>query len=136
LSEDMFKGLAPWMSRLPGGLLHTNTVGCTIFAAVSGSSAATCSTVGRMSIPELRSRNYPEHLVLGTLAGAATLGLLIPPSLILIVYGVTMNESITKLFIAGVIPGLVLALLFMVYTAIASKLTKNWNPRPEPVVSL
>ena len=134
LSEDMFKGLAPWMSRLPGGLLHTNTVGCTIFAAVSGSSAATCSTVGRMAIPELRSRNYPEHLVLGTLAGAATLGLLIPPSLILIVYGVTMNESITKLFVAGVIPGLVLALLFMVYTAIASKLDKNWNPRPEPSI--
>ena len=134
LSEDMFKGLAPWMSRLPGGLLHTNTVGCTIFAAVSGSSAATCSTVGRMAIPELRSRNYPEHLVLGTLAGAATLGLLIPPSLILIVYGVTMNESITKLFIAGVIPGIVLALLFMVYTAIAAKLTKNWSPKPEPVI--
>ncbi len=134
LSEDMFKGLAPWMSRLPGGLLHTNTVGCTIFAAVSGSSAATCSTVGRMSIPELRSRNYPEHLVLGTLAGAATLGLLIPPSLILIVYGVTMNESITKLFVAGVIPGLALALMFMMYTAIASKLDKNWSPRPEPSI--
>ncbi len=135
LSEDMFKGLAPWLSRLPGGLLHTNTVGCTIFAAVSGSSAATCSTVGRMSIPELRKRNYPEKLVLGTLAGAATLGLLIPPSLILIVYGVTINESISKLFIAGIIPGLVLALLFMIYTAIAAKLSPDWNPDKEPVMS-
>ncbi|NYT66146.1 TRAP transporter large permease subunit [Alcaligenaceae bacterium] len=135
LSEDMFKGLAPWLSRLPGGLLHTNTVGCTIFAAVSGSSAATCSTVGRMSIPELRKRNYPEKLILGTLAGAATLGLLIPPSLILIVYGVTINESISKLFIAGIIPGLVLALLFMVYTGIAAKLSPNWNPDKEPRMS-
>ncbi|MBP6018603.1 MAG: TRAP transporter large permease subunit [Burkholderiaceae bacterium] len=135
LSEDMFKGLAPWLSRLPGGLLHTNTVGCTIFAAVSGSSAATCSTVGRMSIPELRKRHYPEKLILGTLAGAATLGLLIPPSLILIVYGVTINESISKLFIAGVIPGLVLALLFMIYTAIAAKLSPDWNPDKEPVMS-
>lgn len=136
LSEDMFKGLSPWLSRLPGGLLHTNTVACTVFAAVSGSSAATCSTIGRMSIPELRKRNYPEHLVLGTLAGAATLGLLVPPSLILIVYGVTINESITRLFIAGIIPGLVLALLFMVYTAIASRLTRNWNPAQEARMSL
>lgn len=135
LSEDMFKGLAPWLSRLPGGLLHTNIAGCTVFAAVSGSSAATCSTVGRMSIPELRKRNYPENMILGTLAGAATLGLLIPPSLILIVYGVTINESITKLFIAGIIPGIVLALLFMLYTAIASRFTKNWDPTPEPKLS-
>ncbi len=117
LSEDMFKGLAPWMAPLPGGLIHTNIVGCTVFAAVSGSSAATLTTVGKMSIPELRSRNYPEHMIIGTLAGAATLGLMIPPSLTLIVYGVTINESITKLFIAGVLPGLVLAGLFMSYVA-------------------
>jgi C4-dicarboxylate transporter, DctM subunit len=109
LSEDMFSGLAPWMARLPGGLVHTNIVGCTVFAAVSGSSAATLTTVGKMSIPELRKRNYPEPMVIGTLAGAATLGLMIPPSLTLIVYGVTINESITKLFMAGVFPGLVLA---------------------------
>ena len=115
LSEDMFKGLAPWMRKLPGGLLHTNIAGCTIFAAVSGSSAATLTTVGKMSIPELRKRGYPEYMIIGTLAGAATLGLMIPPSLTLIVYGVTINESITKLFMAGVFPGLVLAGLFMTY---------------------
>ena len=84
LSEDMFKGLTPWMAGLPGGLIHTNIVGCTVFAAVSGSSAATLTTVGKMSIPELRRRNYPEHMIIGTLAGAATLGLMIPPSLTLI----------------------------------------------------
>ena len=115
LSEDMFRGLAPWMRNLPGGLLHTNIAGCTLFAAVSGSSAATLTTVGKMSIPELRRRGYPEYMIIGTLAGAATLGLMIPPSLTLIVYGVTINESITKLFMAGVIPGLVLAGLFMSY---------------------
>jgi tripartite ATP-independent transporter DctM subunit len=128
----MFRGLSPWMARLPGGLVHTNIVGCTVFAAVSGSSAATLTTVGKMSIPELRRRNYPENLVIGTLAGAATLGLMIPPSLTLIVYGVTINESITKLFLAGVIPGLVLALLFMGYVAIMSKVSRNFNPDPEP----
>jgi tripartite ATP-independent transporter DctM subunit len=128
LSEDMFRGLAPWMSRFPGGLVHTNIVGCTVFAAVSGSSAATLTTVGKMSIPELRRRNYPEHMVIGTLAGAATLGLMIPPSLTLIVYGVTINESIKKLFFAGVFPGLVLAMMFMAYVAIYSKLAKKWNP--------
>ena len=117
LSEDMFKGLAPWMANLPGKLLHTNIVGCTIFAAVSGSSAATMTTVGKMAIPELRSRGYPERLIIGTLAGAGTLGLMIPPSLTLIVYGVTINESISKLFIAGILPGLTLALLFMGYVA-------------------
>ena len=109
LSEDMFRGLSPWMARLPGGLVHTNIVGCTVFAAVSGSSAATLTTVGKMSIPELRKREYPERMIIGTLAGAATLGLMIPPSLTLIVYGVTINESISKLFFAGILPGLILA---------------------------
>ena len=115
LSENLFKGLSPWLARLPGGLIHVNVLGCAIFAAISGSSAATVATVGKMSIPELRKRNYPESFLLGTLAGSGTLGLLIPPSIILIIYGVTVEESIAKLFIAGVIPGIVLALLFMAY---------------------
>ncbi len=136
LSEDMFKGLSPWMARMPGGLLHCNVVGCTVFAAVSGSSAATLTTVGKMSIPELMRRNYPENMVIGTLAGAATLGLMIPPSLTLIVYGVTINESISKLFMAGIMPGLVLAAMFMGYIAIYSKLSKSYNPDPEPAMSL
>ncbi len=131
LSEDMFKGLAPWMSRLPGGLIHTNIVGCTIFAAVSGSSAATLTTVGKMSIPELRKRNYPEKMIIGTLTGAATLGLMIPPSLTLIVYGVTINESISKLFMAGIIPGLVLAGMFMGYVVLWSVFKKHEVPPPE-----
>jgi tripartite ATP-independent transporter DctM subunit len=135
LSEDMFRGLSPWMARLPGGLLHTNVVGCTVFAAVSGSSAATLTTVGKMSVPELRKRGYPEKMVIGTLAGAATLGLMIPPSLTLIVYGVTINESITKLFMAGILPGLVLAGMFMGYIAIHSKLSRDYNPTPEPKMS-
>ena len=136
LSEDMFRGLSPWMARLPGGLVHTNIVGCAVFAAVSGSSAATLTTVGKMSIPELRRRNYPEHMVIGTLAGAATLGLMIPPSLTLIVYGVTINESITKLFMAGVFPGLVLAGMFMAYVGIVSALSRDFNPTPEPRMSV
>ena len=121
LSEDLFRALAPLMKKLPGGLLHTNIVGSTLFAAVSGSSAATLTTVGKMSIPELRRRNYPEKKIIGTLAGASTLGLMIPPSLTLIVYGVTVNESITKLFMAGIIPGLVLACMFMMYVAFSVK---------------
>lgn len=135
LSEDMFKGLSPWLARLPGGLVHTNIVACTVFAAVSGSSAATLTTVGKMSIPELRARNYPENMIIGTLAGAATLGLMIPPSLALIVYGVTVNESITKLFFAGVFPGLILAVMFMAYVALTSFFSKNWNPTVETGMS-
>ncbi len=135
LSEDMFRGLAPWMARLPGGLLHTNIVGCTVFAAVSGSSAATLTTVGKMSIPELRRRNYPEFMTVGTLAGAATLGLMIPPSLTLIVYGVTINESISKLFMAGVVPGLTLAAMFMAYVVAWHFLFPGQRPEPEPKTS-
>ncbi|MCA3629893.1 MAG: TRAP transporter large permease subunit [Methylobacterium sp.] len=112
LSDDMFKGLAPWMQRLPGRLLHTNVFGCGIFAAISGSSAATCATIGRMTIPELRKRGYDDMMSLGSLAGSGTLGLLIPPSIILIVYGVAAEVSIARLFIAGVIPGIVLMLIF------------------------
>lgn len=136
LSEDMFRGLAPWMRWLPGGLLHTNIAGCTIFAAVSGSSAATLTTVGKMSIPELRQRGYPEYMIIGTLAGAATLGLMIPPSLTLIVYGVSINESITKLFLAGVLPGFVLAGLFMTYIIGWHFLRKEERPPPEPAMPL
>jgi C4-dicarboxylate transporter, DctM subunit len=117
LSQDMFRGLAPWMQALPGRLLHTNVAGCTIFAAVSGSSAATCATIGKMTLPELTRRGYPEGMIIGTLAGAGTLGLLIPPSIIMIVYGVTAEVSISKLFIAGVLPGLMLATLFSLYIA-------------------
>lgn len=131
LSEDLFRGLAPWMTRLPGRLLHVNVAGCALFAAVSGSSAATVATVGKMSIPELRQRNYPEKLIIGTLAGAGTLGLLIPPSIILIVYGVTINESISKLFIAGVLPGILLALLFMGYIVLAALLNREAMPPSE-----
>jgi len=118
LSEDMFKGLAPWLERVPGRLLHTNIIGCTIFAAVSGSSAATCATIGKMTLPELKSRGYPDDITIGTLAGAGTLGLLIPPSIIMIVYGVSANVSIAQLFIAGVIPGLILASLFSGYIVV------------------
>ncbi len=117
LSQDMFKGLAPWMQALPGRLLHVNVVGCAIFAAVSGSSAATCATIGKMSLPELTRRGYPEIMSIGSLAGAGTLGLLIPPSIIMIVYGVTADVSISQLFIGGVIPGILLALIFSLYIA-------------------
>src|SRR4051812_35275042 len=135
LSEDMFKGLAPWLSRIPGRLLHTNIIGCTIFAAVSGSSAATCATIGKMTLPELQKRGYPEDMTIGTLAGAGTLGLLIPPSIIMIVYGVSAEVSITRLFIAGVIPGLLLAGLFMGYTIAWALLNPGKIPAPDSVMT-
>jgi len=128
LSEDMFRGLAPWLERLPGRLLHTNIIGCTIFAAVSGSSAATCATIGKMTLPELAARGYPESMTVGTLAGAGTLGLLIPPSIIMIVYGVTANVSIAQLFIAGIVPGVVLAALFSGYIVVWSLLHPHAIP--------
>jgi len=129
LSENLFEGLSPWMQKLPGGLIHVNVVGCALFAAISGSSAATVATVGKMSIPELRKRNYPEKILLGSLAGSGTLGLLIPPSIILIIYGVTVQESIAKLFIAGILPGIMIALIFMFYVIIWSLINKKIMPR-------
>ena len=129
LSETLFRGLAPFLRNLPGGLLHVNVGASAVFAAISGSSAATVATVGKMSIPELRQRNYPEHMIIGTLSGAGTLGLLIPPSISMIIFGVTVNESITKLFMAAMIPGLCLALLFMAYIAVWAKINRgSFNP--------
>jgi C4-dicarboxylate transporter, DctM subunit len=135
LSEDLFKGLAPLMGRWPGGLLHTNVMGCTIFGSVSGSSAATLSTVAQMTMPELKKRNYPEWLIVGTLAGPATLGLLIPPSIMMVVYGVMTNESISAINIAGIIPGFVLAGLFTLYVIIRTKMMKDFDPAVEPVTT-
>ena len=132
LSEDMFRGLAPWLEWMPGRLLHTNVIGCTIFAAVSGSSAATCATIGKITLPELKKRGYPDEIAVGTLAGAGTLGLLIPPSIIMIVYGVAANVSIAKLFIAGVVPGLLLAALFMGYIVVWALL----NPTRVPAAGM
>ena len=129
LSENLFEGLSPWMQKLPGGLIHVNVVGCALFAAISGSSAATVATVGKMSIPELRKRNYPEKILLGSLAGSGTLGLLIPPSIILIIYGVTVQESIAKLFMAGILPGIMIAIIFMFYVIIWSLINKKIMPQ-------
>ncbi|MGC1175659.1 TRAP transporter large permease [Polaromonas sp.] len=135
LSDSMFKGLAPWLDRLPGRLLHVNVVGCTIFAAISGSSAATCATIGKITLPELKKRGYPDDISIGTLAGAGTLGLLIPPSIIMIVYGVAANVSIAKLFLAGVIPGLMLAALFMGYIMVWALFNKDKVPAADAAMS-
>jgi C4-dicarboxylate transporter, DctM subunit len=132
LSEDLFRGLAPLMGRVPGGLLHTNVMGCTIFGSVSGSSAATLSTVGKMTVPELRKRNYPEPLIVSTLAGPATLGLMIPPSIIMVVYGVMTNESIAAINVAGIIPGFVLAAMFSGYIIVKTKMMPGYAPAVEP----
>jgi tripartite ATP-independent transporter DctM subunit len=129
LSSDMFNGLAPWLSRLPGGLFHVNIVGCGVMAAVAGSSAVTCATVGRMSIPELKKRGYDEALSIGTLAGSGTLGLLIPPSIMLIVYGVIAQQSISRMFIAGVLPGIVIIAIFMTYVMIRTTIDPSLAPK-------
>jgi tripartite ATP-independent transporter DctM subunit len=136
LSQDMFKGLAPWVQGLPGRLLHTNVIGCTIFAAVSGSSAATCATIGKMTLPELQRRGYPEAMTVGTLAGASTLGLMIPPSIIMIVYGVMAEVSISRLFIAGVFPGLLLAVLFSGYIMVWALRHPEQIPRSQERLTL
>lgn len=113
LANNMFRGLSPWLNRLPGRLLHTNIIGSGMFAAVCGSSAATCATVGKMTVPELEKRGYDSNMAIGTLASASTLGLLIPPSIMLIVYGVVTEQSISRLFMAGIGPGALILLLFM-----------------------
>ena len=136
LSNDMFSGISPWISRLPGGLLHVNIFGCGIFAAVSGSSAATAATIGKISIPELSKRKYPEKLMLGTLAGSATLGLLIPPSIILIVYGVATEQSIARLFVAGVLPGILLSCLFIGFVIVWALFNSNLLPKETQTMSL
>ena len=131
LSESLFRGLAPWSAMLPGKLLHVNVLGCTLFAAVSGSSAATTATVGRMTLTELVARGYDRDLAMGSLAGAGTLGFLIPPSVIMIIYGVLAEVSIIKLFIAGIIPGLLLAGLFMAYLGVYAAVHPETTPRKE-----
>lgn len=131
LSRDMFAGISPFVRRLPGRLTHVNVLGCAVFAAVSGSSAATTATVGKISLPELQQRGYDDRLAIGSLAGSGTLGLLIPPSIILIVYGAAVEESIARLFVAGVIPGLLLAALFMGYVMVWSMLNPDRMPPPE-----
>ena len=136
LAEDMFRGLAPWMQRLPGRLLHTNVYGCGIFAAISGSSAATAATIGKMTIPELRRRGYDDFMIVGSLAGSGTLGLLIPPSIIMIVYGVAAQVSIARLFIAGVVPGILLMLLFSLIVASYAALFPARIPRRDPSMPL
>ncbi len=136
LSQDLFDGLSPWLRRLPGQLLHVNILSCGMFAAVSGSSAATAATIGRLTLPELKRQGYDDKMAIGTLAGSGTLGLLIPPSIILIVYGVAAEVSIGRLFIAGVIPGLTLIALFVGYTAIWSILNKHKMPNSDYSESL
>ena len=131
LSENMFTGISPFVRRLPGRLAHVNVLGCAVFAAVSGSSAATTATIGKISLPELKRRGYDDRLAIGSLAGSGTLGLLIPPSIILIVYGAAVEESIARLFVAGVIPGIVLAMLFMGYVVIWALLNPGKMPPPE-----
>lgn len=136
LSEDMFRGLAPWVQRLPGRLLHTNVFGCGIFAAISGSSAATAATIGKMTLPELRRRGYDDYMLVGSLAGSGTLGLLIPPSIIMIVYGVAAEVSIARLFIAGVIPGLILMMIFSFIVMGYAVLRPRMIPPRDPVMTL
>src|SRR5690242_8648722 len=135
LSQSLFQGLAPWAGLLPGRLLHVNVVGCSIFAAISGSSAATTQVIGRMALAELLKRGYAKEIAIGSLAGAGTLGFLIPPSNIMIIYGVLGDVSIIKLFTAGFIPGFMLAGCFMAWVMIHSTLRRDLVPDSERALS-
>jgi C4-dicarboxylate transporter DctM subunit len=128
LSDDMFRGLAPWMTRLPGRLMHVNVVGCGIFAAVSGSTSATCATIAKIALPELLRRGYDERMAVGTLTASGTLGILIPPSIMMIVYGFIAEVSIARLFIAGVVPGIMMVILFMAYVVLWALLNPGKTP--------
>ncbi|MEX2536069.1 MAG: TRAP transporter large permease subunit [Trueperaceae bacterium] len=130
ISERLFEGISPWIGRLPGGLLHTNVVASSLFAAISGSSVATAATIGKINVPELKRRNYSERLTLGSLAGAGTLGFLIPPSIMLIIYGVLAEVSIGQLFIGGIVPGALLALGFMLFLGVVGALRPDLAPPP------
>jgi tripartite ATP-independent transporter DctM subunit len=136
LSEEMFEGLSPWLGWLPGRLMHVNIFGCAIFAAVSGSSAATCATIGKVALPELKKRGYDERMCLGSLCGAGTLGLLIPPSIIMIVYAVAAEVSILKMFLAGVLPGLLLVSLFSGLILVWALMNPGKTPRHVDSLSL
>ena len=131
LSEEMFEGLSPWLGWLPGRLMHVNILGCAIFGTVSGSSAATCATIAKVALPELKRRGYDEKTCLGSLAAAGTLGILLPPSIIMVVYAVAAEVSIIKVFLAGFIPGLVLTLLFSGYIVVWALLNPGKTPREE-----
>lgn len=135
ISTRLFNGLIPWLTKVPGRLLHINVAACSLFAAVSGSSAATTATIGKITLGELRKRGYSKSLSLGSLAGSGTLGFLIPPSLIMIIYGVLSNVSIGKLFIAGILPGILLASSYALYIIIAASIDKNAVPRREEEVT-
>jgi tripartite ATP-independent transporter DctM subunit len=135
MSEQMFRGLSPWLQWLPGRLLHVNVVGCGIFAAVSGSSAATCATIGKIALPELEKRGYDRNLALGSLAGSGTLGLLIPPSIPMVVYAVAANVSILQVFLAGFLPGLMVMSLYSGYIIVWSLLNPDKVPPRDPLMS-
>ena len=136
LSEEMFRGLAPWLNRIPGRLMHVNVLACGIFGSVSGSSAATCATVAKIALPELKKRGYDEMISLGSLAGAGTLGILIPPSITMVVYAVAANVSIIQIFLAGFLPGLLVMVLYSGYIAGWSLLNPHKQPPPEPKMTL
>jgi tripartite ATP-independent transporter DctM subunit len=136
LSEEMFRGLAPWLNWLPGRLMHVNVLACGIFGSVSGSSAATCATVAKIALPELKKRGYDDMVSLGSLAGAGTLGILIPPSITMVVYAVAANVSIIQIFLAGFLPGLLVMALYSGYIAVWSLLNPKKAPPPEPKMSL
>lgn len=129
LAEQMFAGLAPWLDKLPGRLLHVNVLGCGIFGAVSGSSAATCATIAKISLPELGRRGYDRQMMLGSLCGAGTLGILIPPSIAMIVYAVAADVSIIRMFLAGVVPGAMLLCLFSGYIVVWALMNPDKTPK-------